>query len=153
MQDLELRRLQTDTFLEFVRLVAIEHQRMGVLFSEAGLEGITPAQSRALMVMFQARAPLTARELSRRLGLSEVTVGRFVKALAAGGWVARARSDKDRRAFLLQPTARAREALPRFIQLSNHMLDEIFVGFSGAEIASLSEVIARIRGNLEDAGA
>ena len=59
-EELALRRLQTETFLEFARLVAIKHQRLRVLFEAEGLEGVTPGQSRVLMILFQAREPLTA---------------------------------------------------------------------------------------------
>ena len=148
MQDLSLRILQTETFLEFARLAAIQHQRLRELFERAELGEITPQQSRSLMVLFQARAPLTARELSRRMGCSEVTISRFVRALLDAGWVERARDPADRRAWLLTPTAKARDAFPRFIRVSNDLLDEIFTGFSREEIENLAGVVARIRTNL-----
>lgn len=148
MQDLSLRVLQTETFLEFARLAAIQHQRLRELFLRAELGEITPQQSRALMVLFQAREPLTARELSQRMGLSEVTISRFVKALRNAGWVERQQDPNDKRAFLLTPTPKARDAFPRFIRVSNDLLDEIFDGFSREDIESLAEVVGRIRANL-----
>jgi DNA-binding MarR family transcriptional regulator len=150
MQDLKKRRVQTDTFLEFARLTAIQHHRLRELFARAELGEITPQQSRALMVLFQARQPLTARELSRRMGCSEVTVSRFVKALVQAEWVERTPDPNDGRAYLLIPTAKAREALPRFVGVSNALLDQIFAGFSEAELAALESAMDRIRKNLED---
>ncbi len=147
--DLVLRRLQTETFLEFARLVAIEHQRLRVLFEAEGLEGVTPGQSRVLMILFQARRPLTARDVSRRMGVSEVTMGRFVKGLLAGGWVKRQRSESDKRSFELHPTEQARASLPQFIRVSNQVLDDIFAGFEPCEIDTLASIIARIRHNLD----
>ena len=76
------------------------------------------------MVLFQGREPLTARELSRRMGYSGVTVSRFVKALAQAGWLERSPDPTDGRAYLLTPTAKARDALPRFIGVSNALLDD-----------------------------
>jgi MarR family transcriptional regulator, transcriptional regulator for hemolysin len=148
MQDLSLRVLQTETFLEFARLAAIQHQRLRELFERAELGEITPQQSRSLMVLFQAREPLTARELSRRMGCSEVTISRFVRALSKAGWVERRQDPKDKRAYLLTATAKAREAFPRFIHVSNELLDEIFSGFEREEIEQLARVVGRIRSNL-----
>ncbi len=148
MQDLSLRVLQTETFLEFARLAAIQHRRLGELFLRAELGEITPQQSRALMVLFQARAPLTARELSGRMGCSEVTISRFVRALDKAGWVERRQDPADKRAWFLTPTPKAREAFPRFIRVSNELLDEIFTGFERGEIEQLADVVGRIRTNL-----
>lgn len=149
MLPLDVRRLQADTFLALARLASRQYKRMQNLLEERDLEGISPAQSRALMILFQARGPLTARELSVRMGLSEVTVSRFVKALSAEGWVARERDPDDRRAWLLRTTEKARAALPRFIGVSNQLFDEVFDGFTADELAALAGVITRIRANLE----
>ena len=150
MQDLDLRRLQTDTFLEFARLANIHQLRLIELFARADLGNITPQQSRALMVLFQARKPMTGRELSRQMGCSEVTISRFVKALVQAHWVERNQDPNDGRAYLLTPTAKARDALPRFVSVSNDLLDQIFSGFSKAQIESLSGAMDRIRTNLQD---
>lgn len=149
MQDLKRRRLEAETFLEFARLANIEHQRLQALFLEANLDGVTPQQSRALMIMFQAGEPMTAKRLSQEMGCSEVTVSRFVKALLNGEWISRTPDPNDGRALQLMPTARAREALPRFIGVSNQLLDRIFAGFDVQEVQQLASSMQRIRLNLE----
>ena len=150
MQDLDLRRQQTDTFLEFARLATIHQLRLHALFAKADLGNITPQQSRALMVLFQARAPMTGRALSRAMGCSEVTISRFVKALVQAQWVVREQDPNDGRAYLLTPTAKARDALPRFVSVSNELLDQIFSGFSKGEMEALASAMGRIRSNLQD---
>lgn len=146
--DLELRRQQTEAFLLLSRLHQHLGRVVGELFGAEGLEDITPQQANALMILFQARAPLTARQLAEEMGLSEVTVGRFVKALESGDWVGRERDPADSRALLLRPTAKARAALPRFIGVTNALLDQAFAGLSQDETAELSRMVAVLQENL-----
>lgn len=148
---LELRRLQTEAFLNFGRLHRALDGCIGTLFAREGLEGITPAQAALLMVLFQARRPLTARELAEHQGLSQPTIGRFVKALQAEGWVSREADPADARAFLIRPTRKARRLLPRFIAVSNAMLDRAFEGFSVNAIRRVASTTRRLRENLEQA--
>ncbi|MCA9649982.1 MAG: MarR family transcriptional regulator [Myxococcales bacterium] len=148
---LELRRLQTEAFLNFGRLHRALDSCVGTLFAREGLEGITPAQSALLMVLFQARRPLTARELAEHQGLSQPTIGRFVRALETEGWVSREVDPQDARAILIRPTRKARRALPRFIAVSNAMLDRAFEGFGEVAVRRVASTTRRLRENLERA--
>ncbi len=116
-------------------------------FADYGLEGITPTQARALMVLVHGRASLTARELADQLGVSQVTVSRFVKALMAGGWLERVRDTRDRRAWRLHPTARTMAALPAFIAVTNDVMDRLFAGLTEAQFDALAETVAHLRRN------
>lgn len=151
--DLRLRHAQADAYLALHRVHGGIREVARAGFRDAGIAGITPAQADALMVLFQRREPLTARQLAAELGLSEVTVGRFVKALEEHGWVARAPDPRDGRARLVSPTARARASLPAFAGVSNAVLDAAFAGFSRAEIEAFSARVRRIRDNLATGGA
>jgi DNA-binding MarR family transcriptional regulator len=150
--DRALRRCQVEAMIAMGRIHAVVETRVRELFEAEGLDDITPAQSNALMVMFQARKPLTARELAAKLGVSEVTVSRFVKVLIGKQWVGRRRDPDDGRAWLLEPTARAREALPQFIRVSNALLDGAFGGFSRAEVVAFEQALQRLTANLRDEG-
>jgi DNA-binding MarR family transcriptional regulator len=99
-------------------------------------------------VLFQAKRPLRARELANLLALSEVTVGRFVHALHEAGWVRRDPDPADSRAVLVAPTPKAYRALPRFIAVSNALLDEAFDGFTAGEIADIAGTTERLRKNI-----
>ncbi len=124
-------------------------QRVAELLDEVGLGDITPAQAAVLTHLFQEKeTPLTARALSRRMSLSEVTVGRFVRALADKGWVSRKVDPNDARAYLLRPTRKAYRALPRLIEVSNTLIDESFAGFSIRDVQRLHADIIKVRDNL-----
>ena len=146
--ELQLRRVQTEAYLDLMRIHREMERRTALLFEEVGLTDVTPAQASALIVLFQARGPMTARALALHLALSEVTVGRFVKALEEAGWVERESDPDDARAMLIRPTARAYRALPRFIQVSNALLDEAFAGFSADEVRKIARTTERLRRNI-----
>lgn len=101
------------------------------------------------MILFQERAPMTARQLAARMGLSQVTVGRFVKALHAAGWISRKPCPDDARAVLLSPTAKAMRALPRFIHVSNTLFDRAFADLGDTTIRRIAATTERLRRNLE----
>jgi DNA-binding MarR family transcriptional regulator len=148
--DLERRRLQTEAFLTFARVHRIIEQGVAALFAEEGLD-VTPQQGNALMVLFQEKRPLTARALADLMSVSEPTVGRFVKALERDGWVTRQADPDDARARLLRPTRKAYRALPRFIRVSNALLDRAFAGFCEADVRRVVATGERIRANLREA--
>jgi DNA-binding MarR family transcriptional regulator len=145
---LQLRRVQADAYLDLSRIQREIERRAAALLDEHGLRDVTPAQAGALMVLFGERGPLRARELATRLGLSEVTVGRFVHALHGAGWVSRTPDPDDSRAVLLAPTPKAYRALPRFIQVSNTLLDDAFAGFTAAEVEQVAKTTERLRRNI-----
>ncbi len=150
---LALRRLQTETYLNLGRLHRALERRTQVLFEREGLCDVTPAQAALLMVLFQARRPLTARELAEHQGLSQPTIGRFVRALQTQGWVTREADPDDARAILIRPTRKARRTLPRFIAVSNAMLDVAFGGFEQATMRRIARTTEQLRQNLERAEA
>lgn len=146
--DLNDRRRATDSFLHIGRIQREITRLTAALFEKVGINDVTPAQANALVVLFQAREPLTARQLAEHLALSEVTVSRFVHALEQTGWIERERSPDDKRAFLLKPTAKAYDTLPRFIKVSNQLIDAAFEDFSREQLARMAGDIERVTHNL-----
>lgn len=140
--------MQADAFLALTRIQRAIEQRLSVLFEAEGLSDVTPAQANALMILFQERRPLTARVLAGHMALSEVTVGRFVRALEAAGWVRRDPDPTDHRAMLIRPTKKAYRALPRFIRISNQLLDEVFEGLDESAVRRIARTTERLRRNL-----
>ena len=139
------RKMQSDTFLGFAQIAGLAERRAAKIFEEHGITDITPTQSRVLVILFQAQRPMTASEISARMGLTEVTVGRFIRALCAAGWLTRQQNPDDRRAWLLHPTKRARDTLPTFIAMSNALLDAVFAALSPEEMEVLAGAIARMQ--------
>jgi DNA-binding MarR family transcriptional regulator len=147
--DLTLRRVQTQLLVDLARVRHASERLVEGLLRDEGLTDITPAQANALLVLVNARSPLTAARLAEALSISEVTVGRFVRAMEAGGWVARERDPDDSRAWLLVPTARTRERLPSFIRVSNALLDRAFAGVAREDVLALAAFLGEVRQRIE----
>jgi MarR family transcriptional regulator for hemolysin len=150
---LEARHAQAEIMLEMSRLSTQQDRCVSNCLSAVGITSLTPAQSRVLMILFQARQALTARELARRMGVSEPTMSRFVRALTTAGWIEKSRKGEDRRAWHLSVTPYAREQFPLLAKASNMMLDHLFGGFEGDDLQQLHRLIDRVRSNLESPNA
>ncbi len=145
------RRLQTETVLAFSRVHQQILRRSAELLEGAGIDGITPARANALIVLFNAREPINARELARQLAISEVTVSRFIRKMEEDGWVERAPDPDDGRAMLIQPTASARERFPTLAAVTNAVLDDVFGGLDDPGLQALAATIGAIQERLAEA--
>lgn len=145
--DLALRRVHADLLLDLQRIRQLTERRVAGLLANEGLD-VTPAQANVLMVLIRNRAPMTARQLAGALEVSDVTVGRFVRALEQRGWLERRRDPDDSRAILIEPTPRARDALPGFIRVSNTVADEAFGTFDRTTVVEMGRAIRTIHENL-----
>jgi len=148
LKNLEFRRLQAESVLALSRIRRRSEQIVAEMLTSEGLTDITPAQANVMMVLFQAKSPLTASQVASGLGVSEVTIARFVKSLESGAWVERTPSPSDGRARLLRPTQKAYDALPQFVRVSNAVMDQTYEGFAQEEIGQLLSIIDKVRANL-----
>lgn len=123
--DLERRRAQLAAMFALEQVHTRVQHRLTAGFAEHGLDDVTPAQAGALAVLFELRETTTST-VARRLGLADVTVGRFMSALERYGYVRRRRNPADGREQLVSPTAKARSRLPDFIEVTNQVLDGLF---------------------------
>lgn len=145
---LSIRRHQIDSFIVLQRLHSAVERRTKTHFTAQNISNITPSQANVLMVLFQRRRAMTAREMHRELGVSEVTISRLVSALVDNGWVEKEVNPQDRRATLLAPTHKAREHLSGFINVANALLDDTFSGLDAGTLKTLNRAILRIEENL-----
>lgn len=147
-EQIALRRLQTELMLAFSRVNQQILRCSSQHLEEAGFHGLTPAQANALVVLFNARRPINARELAKELAVTEVTVSRFLRKMEEEGWVERTPDPDDGRAMLLRTTPYARARFHALAEVSNAMLDDIFGGAPREELDGLARLVARIQHNL-----
>ena len=143
----ELRAKQVEVYLMASRIVRAIDQRVTEELAAQGLH-VTSAQVNVLVVLVQARRPMAAAELARALALSEVTVGRLVRALAERGWVTREPDPSDGRAFEVAPTQRTYDEFPRFLQIVNGLSEEGWDGVDEEALDVTLETERRVWGNL-----
>jgi len=131
--DVELRAKQVDVYMHASRIVRAIDQRVTDRLSAVGLD-VTSAQVNVLVVLIEARRPLSGAELSRSMALSEVTVGRLVRTLADRGWVTREPDPVDRRAWQVEPTQRTYDEFPRFLEIVNDLSEQAWAGVSEEDV-------------------
>lgn len=113
--------------------------------------GVTRAQWRVLFRI--SRAPgLRQVELAEILEIEPITLSRIVDRLEDAALVAREPDPADRRAWRLHLTDNARPLVAKLRKLAQGLVDDAFKGFSASELASMREMLERIRGNLAAAG-
>lgn len=151
-EQIALRRRQTELMLAFSRVNQLILKRAGELLEARGLHTLTPSQANALIVLFNARRPINARELARELGVSEVTVSRFLRKMEDVGWVERTPDPADGRSMLLRTTRYARERFLDLAEVSNAVLDATFGGVSREELDTLASAFGRVQSNLGPRG-
>jgi DNA-binding MarR family transcriptional regulator len=147
-EDIAWRRFQTEAMLAFSRVHQQILRRTAQRLTEAGIGRITPARANALIVLFNARRPIQARQLAAELGISDATASRVIRRMEVDGWVERTPDPEDGRAMLLQPTASARAMFTRLVQVSNHVLDDLFGPVGREELVSLAGLVGRIQEQL-----
>lgn len=150
-RELELLRTKVEGYLNIIRIQRELELRSASLLDEAGLEGITPAQASALLVLVQEQAPTTAARLAELLNVSPVTVGRFVKSLLDNKWIRRKPDPDDARAMLIEPTKKTHNMLPAFFEVTGQLMEEAYAGYKVGEIQALVDLLGRTRRNLYEA--
>ena len=143
--ELKYRLLQAETYLSIERILRSVKKRMETRFHEAGLHDVTPQQAKVLMLLFQAKGVLNAKDLAEELALSPVTVSRFVNTLEENGWLQRTPKPNDARAMSIQLTEKAYEALPQFASISNQLMDEVFGEFSPSVFREFASNVSQVR--------
>jgi MarR family transcriptional regulator, transcriptional regulator for hemolysin len=112
---------------------------------------LTPALTRLLLAI--AREPHARQiDLAGRFDISPVTLGRMVDRLVEHGYVERQIDAHDARAFRLQVTQTARPLVVQLETIATATRDRALHGFSRAERDALTDLLSRLRANLEQGG-
>lgn len=94
----------------------------------------------------------TQHELARALQIEGATLTRHLDRLESAGLVSRRRGGGDRRAIQVEATPAGREAYERMLGAAMSADRKIRSVLSEEELATLHELLSRIRGALEPAG-
>jgi DNA-binding MarR family transcriptional regulator len=111
--------------------------------------GLTAQQISVILLLSSGRAG-TPLELSRALSYDSGSMTRMLDRLEKKGFVARSRSDADRRMVRLELTPQGRDAASRLPALSAAVLDEQLRGFSDGDIAAFVALLGRFIANGAD---
>ena len=133
-------------------LIAKVHQLAGRVFArmlrERGIE-INPAQGRIIYVLWQG-GEMPIQELARRTSLGKSTLTTMLDRLERAGQVRRVPSKVDRRAILIELTAKSRQLENVYQEVSAEMAEKFYKGFSDRESDAFERYLTRILDNLKE---
>jgi DNA-binding MarR family transcriptional regulator len=109
--------------------------------------GVTRAQWRVL-ARLKREPSLRQVELAERLDMEPITLCRIVDRLEEAGLVERKTDPSDRRAWLLELTARADPVVKQLRGLARGIAEEAMDGIEEQELLELRERLAAIRSNI-----
>lgn len=86
--------------------------------------------------------------LAQTLDIEPITLVRLLDRLEAAGFIQRKPDRQDRRAYVLELTAKARPMLERIYEVAAKVYEEAQAGFSKAESTQLLSLLHRLKANL-----
>ncbi|MGE5538503.1 MAG: MarR family winged helix-turn-helix transcriptional regulator [Gemmatimonas sp.] len=114
--------------------------------------GLTRAQCAAL-VHLAARGPCNQACLAQSLDIEPITLVRLLDRLQDAELVVRKPDPRDRRAHVVELTAKARPMLERIYDLARDVYGEAQAGLSKPDTERLLEQLNAIKGNLTESTA
>ncbi|MGX8905397.1 MarR family winged helix-turn-helix transcriptional regulator [Streptomyces netropsis] len=126
------------------RVARLHRAAAGQLLRRLGLH---PGQE-LLMMQLWDHGPQPQAQLIDLLGLDASTVTRMVQRLEQAGFVRRRRSDTDRRAVFVEPTAAAQALQEQVVQAWEQLEDLTLRGLDESERTAVARLLGRIEGNL-----
>jgi DNA-binding MarR family transcriptional regulator len=131
-------------------LIAQVHQLAGRIFARKLREyqvEINPAQGRIMFVLWQNDG-IPISELAKETSLGKSTLTSMLDRLEESGYVARVRSQEDRREILIKRTEKDDAWQEVYVQVSQEMSELFYDGFSESEIDEFEGDLRRILDNL-----
>lgn len=113
--------------------------------------GLTAQQIGVILMLSCGRAN-TPYELSRAMSYDSGSMTRMLDRLEKKGFIARARSEVDRRIVKLELTAHGREVSQQLPGLAAAVLNEQLQGFSAADVDTLIALLGRVIANGSGSG-
>jgi len=115
------------------------HER---LLQAAGVR-LDRAGSALLHKLSRGGGPLRVTDLAELLGVDAPTVTRKVQQLERAGLVVRTTDPGDRRATRIALTAAGRRSLDKVLQARREWLDQLLVGWEGADLRTFAILLGR----------
>lgn len=110
-------------------------------------EGLTPQRVR-LMALLMENGPMMMRSLRNELGVTATNITALVDALEKDGMVTRQPHPSDRRATMIELTAKAERKMTENCAHFKERVSELFGVFSAAEQKTLLSFLERMKGDL-----
>ena len=117
------------------------------LLSEYGIDQFNGAQGRILFVLWN-NDNIPIKELSDKTGLAKTTLTSMLDRLEESGYISRNHDPFNRRIVRIKLSATARSFKSQYDEVSAHMSEIFYNGFSNDEITDFEKMLTRIQNNL-----
>jgi DNA-binding MarR family transcriptional regulator len=111
--------------------------------------GLTRAQCQVLAYLVYHEG-INQAGLAELLELEPISLGRLIDRMAQAGWVERRPDPRDRRAWQLYITDKAKPLFAEMIQIGREVRAEALAGFTPEESDKIMDLLLRARRNLSD---
>jgi DNA-binding MarR family transcriptional regulator len=111
--------------------------------------GLTRAQCQVLAYLVYHEG-INQAGLAELLELEPISLGRLIDRMAQAGWVERRPDPRDRRAWRLFITEKAKPLFAEMIEIGRDVRAEALAGFTQEESDKIMDLLVRARRNLSD---
>jgi DNA-binding MarR family transcriptional regulator len=109
--------------------------------------GLTAQQ--AAVILHAAGEPITPRRLAELVGTDTAGMTRLLDRLADKDLIRRTRHPEDRRSLLVELTDAGRALVPHLPPVFGRVINQLFTGFTQAEITQVTTLLERMHTNLK----
>jgi MarR family transcriptional regulator for hemolysin len=113
--------------------------------------GLTRAQIQALAYLVYHEG-INQSGLADLIEMEPISLARLIDRMEQAGWVERRPDPRDRRAWQLFITEKAKPVFAEMIAIGGEVREEALAGFAEAEREQVMELLLRVRRNLSDKG-
>jgi MarR family transcriptional regulator, transcriptional regulator for hemolysin len=113
--------------------------------------GLTRAQIQALAYLVYHEG-INQSGLADLIEMEPISLARLIDRMEQAGWVERRPDPRDRRAWQLFITEKAKPVFAEMIAIGREVREEALAGFAEAEREQVMELLVRVRRNLSDKG-
>lgn len=139
---------QADRLNELIRAVGTRHRALAI--ASLAPFGIHPGHKLVLFALDSA-GPRTQSQLAADTGFEQPTITLSVRQLEAAGLVARKPSPTDRRATIVELSAKGRALLPELRAAWCRLAEQTVAGLSSTSLDQLADVLADLAASLDGA--
>lgn len=111
-----------------------------------GIDGIVTSHGDIIYALLKAHR-LTMAEIAEKIGKDKSTVTALVDKLVRLGYVTKERDTEDTRVVFVALTQKGNELKPMFEEISNDILDVLYLGISENEKEELIRILNKIYNN------
>jgi len=111
---------------------------------------ITAAQFSVIIQIYSSEFPITAAEISQRLGSDRPTISGIINRLEKKGIVVKVANTKDKRSSYLEICKECNKLVEKMKTISDELTIEIFSIYSNEEAKQLTEMICKLNEGNEE---